>query len=75
MIDREHYLCRVCGVPQDEPPWGDDGNSPSFNICPCCGCEFGYEDATPKAIQIHREKWLSTGAKWQEPKQKPDRKC
>jgi hypothetical protein len=69
--NREIYTCRVCGLQQDDPPWGEDGNTPSFNICDCCGIEFGYEDATIVAIKKMREKWLSEGTVWSEPKAKP----
>jgi hypothetical protein len=65
------YPCRVCGLDQLEPQWGEDGKTPTFNICVCCGVEFGYEDATLAAIRAYREKWLSTGAAWQSPKHKP----
>ena len=37
--------CRVCGLLSSDPPWGYDGVSPTFDFCPCCGVEFGYEDA------------------------------
>src|SRR5215472_3736327 len=56
--------CRVCGFPQDEPIWGHDGQSPTYDICACCGCEFGYEDCLPEAIGRHREKWLASGARF-----------
>ena len=56
--------CRVCGLEQLEPPWGEDGNTPSFNICPCCGVEFGYEDSTVVTIRNYRNLWLENGAKW-----------
>ena len=49
----EHY-CRVCGYRSDEPPWGDDGRSPSFNHCPCCGVEWGYQDLLPTAAERFR---------------------
>lgn len=63
--------CRVCGLEQDEPPWGIDGKSPSFIICYCCGAEFGYEDFTLKAIRSHRHKWLTNSVKWWEEKERP----
>lgn len=66
------YLCRVCGLEQSEPPWGEDGRSPTYGFCPCCGVEFGYGDASLVAIRTHREKWLSTGAKWDSPGLRPD---
>jgi hypothetical protein len=51
--------CRVCGRGQASPPWGDDGATPSFEICDRCGTEFGYEDATPLGVARKREEWLS----------------
>jgi hypothetical protein len=70
--NEEYYRCRVCGLQQDDLPWGEDGETPSFNICPCCGTEFGYEDFTLEATRAQRERWLSTGAKWFKPKEKPE---
>lgn len=58
--------CRVCGLDLDEPPWGLDGQSPTFDYCPCCGVEFGYGDASPIAAKRSREAWLQAGASWSE---------
>ena len=33
----EAYRCRVCGLNQDFKPWGEDGKTPAFEICGCCG--------------------------------------
>lgn len=57
-------ICRVCGLLQDTPPWGEDGITPSFEICVCCGVEFGNDDATIAAIHKKREEWLGKGANW-----------
>jgi hypothetical protein len=70
--NNELYVCRVCGLQQDELPWGEDGNTPSFNICDCCGTEFGYHDATLTAIKNTRSKWIAQGTKWFNPKAKPE---
>ncbi len=64
--------CRICGLKLLEPPWGENGETPSFNICPCCGVEFGYEDTVLPAIYAFREQWITEGAKWFRPKIKPD---
>ena len=33
-------FCPVCGYPlSDYNPWGDDGKTPTYDICPCCGVE------------------------------------
>jgi hypothetical protein len=58
--------CQVCGYEPSEPPWGTDGKSPSFNYCPCCGVEWGYQDASPLGIEMYRAAWLSAGAPWRD---------
>src|SRR2546421_398332 len=35
--------CPACGYALGFAPW--DGESPSDEICPCCGIQFGYDDA------------------------------
>lgn len=54
-------ICRVCGKIQDDPPWGEDGKCPNYDICDCCGVEFGYGDCTLTAIRASRERWLVNG--------------
>lgn len=63
--------CPICGLPLDFTPWGDDGKSPTYDICPCCGVEWSNEDYTTKSRIEYRKKWLSAGAKWFEPQKKP----
>src|SRR6266699_1122275 len=67
----EKMHCRVCGVRLPVPPWGEDGMTPTFDYCPCCGVEFGYGDSSAPAVECWRAKWLSGGAHWAEPDQKP----
>jgi hypothetical protein len=62
--------CRICGLQQPEPIWGADGQSPTYAICPCCGCEFGDDDCLPDAIQRRREKWVLEGT-WFDPTKRP----
>jgi hypothetical protein len=52
--------CRVCGYSSDTYPWGEDGVSPSYQICPCCGVQFGKEDRTLDAIKAYRGEWISS---------------
>lgn len=66
-----NFACRVCGNIQLEPPWGEDGLCPNYEICDCCGVEFGYGDCTLKAIQASRKNWLECGAGWKYPSNKP----
>lgn len=65
------HCCRVCGLYNDDFPWGEDGSSPSYNICPCCGVEFGYEDYTVESVKRYRMIWIRNGAIWFIPKEKP----
>jgi hypothetical protein len=64
--------CRVCGYEMPSPPWGEDGKTPSWEICPCCGTEFGYKDCQITAIRNMREKWIANGMNWSDPEEKPE---
>jgi hypothetical protein len=71
MPSNDLYLCRVCGYCDEDAPWGEDGASPTFNFCVCCGVEHGYEDVTPESARRYREAWLRGGAQWHHPRFKP----
>ncbi len=51
------YHCPVCGYANLVEPPAD------YNICPCCGTEFGYDDLAHSWEQL-RQRWLSKGAPW-----------
>lgn len=68
---KEYIYCRVCGLRYNSPPWGVDGLTPTFEVCDCCGVEFGYEDSTLSGIRNYRENWVENGAEWSNPKLKP----
>lgn len=70
-VDEKHF-CRVCGIWNEAPPWGDDGDSPEYDYCVCCGVEHGYQDISPAGVRQFREKWLKKGAQWDDPKFKPE---
>jgi hypothetical protein len=72
MPSDDEYRCRVCGWLLREPPWGVDGRSPLFDYCPCCGVEFGYQDATEDGARRFRDLWVERGAPWSEPEECPD---
>jgi hypothetical protein len=46
-------MCPVCGY--DLPSIGQ------YDICPCCGIEFGLHDATIHAL---RNAWIAGGCQW-----------
>ena len=71
MSSDEKNRCRVCGLLLESPPWGDDGRTPLFEYCPCCGVEWGYPDATPEGARSFREKWLQRGGEWDSPDLRP----
>lgn len=63
--------CRVCLHDVGFPPWGKNGKAPSFAICPCCGCEFGYEDSSAAGIATARARWQKSKGVWFLPEFKP----
>lgn len=64
--------CRVCGLFISDLPWGTTGKCPSYEICPCCGVEFGNEDYTVESTKRYRKRWISEGSNWFNPKEKPE---
>jgi len=69
-------MCRVCGFCySDYYPWGEDGSTPTYDICVCCGCEFGFDDdemACGKSIQAYRSTWINGGAIFFMPSERPE---
>lgn len=51
------YTCPVCGYNRLTEPAAD------YNICNCCGTEFGYDDATTSHSELRR-RWILNGALW-----------
>jgi hypothetical protein len=64
-------ICRVCGYYDSTPPWGEDGKSPTFEYCPCCGVQHGYGDCLLAGIQRQRELWKEKNYEWDMPRFKP----
>ncbi len=56
-------VCPVCGFRGLAEPPRDQYGCASFEICPCCGTEFGYDDATRSAASL-RDSWLAAGGPW-----------
>jgi hypothetical protein len=63
MCNSKTFCCPVCGFAGlSEPPYDEKGCA-SFDICPSCGTEFGYDDATKSHAELRRL-WLAAGAPW-----------
>ncbi len=60
--------CPVCGYDGlYEPPYNEKGSG-SYEICPCCGFQFGYDDfpyeEREQLFAQWRERWKNGGKKW-----------
>ncbi|UPY81067.1 hypothetical protein FH581_022705 (plasmid) [Leptospira weilii] len=58
------YICLVCGFNElEEQPYVN--NSGSYEICPCCGFQFGVSDDDAGFTHDNwRQKWIFEGMKW-----------
>ncbi len=57
-------ICPVCGYSDlFEPPYSDNsGSCPSFEVCSCCGFEFGYDDHNKNySFSEYRDNWITNG--------------
>ena len=59
------HACPICGWPElHEPPRDSDGGA-SFEICPSCGFEFGFDDDNQGLTYVAaRLAWVEGGMKW-----------
>ena len=57
------------------PPYSQYFGDPSYQVCDCCGFEFGNDDepgtAAPSSFREYRDEWLSGGAQWFNPAKRP----
>lgn len=72
MHNERALRCRVCGYKSEDPPWGDDGRTPLYDFCECCGVEHGYQDASPAGARTYRAQWIAAGAEWEEAAARPE---
>ena len=56
-------ICPVCGYNGLHEPAYDRFGCSSFEICPCCGTEFGYQDAG-RSHESLRAEWIANGMPW-----------
>ena len=72
------FTCPCCGYAGlDESAWNSIG-SPSDEIFPCCGIQFGYPDAAggdlARRHEVYRQwrrNWARRGMPWSSPGQGP----
>jgi hypothetical protein len=64
-VSTQRYQCPVCGYPDlTEPPYTKESGA-SYDICPSCGFEFGYDDeARGVTFEEWRARWIAGGTKW-----------
>lgn len=59
-------ICPVCGYDKlDFSPYDKEGYA-SFDICPCCGFQFGNDDFPDKELSFAtwRKNWIENGCIW-----------
>jgi len=67
------HSCRVCGYYDPNYfPWGDDGETCSFDICDCCGIQTMQDDQYPELAREERAKWFARNCEWSYPEDKPE---
>ncbi len=64
IICRMAYACPVCGYPGLTEPPRKEESGPSYEICPSCGYQFGYDDSEGIDYGTWRHKWLAAGMPW-----------
>lgn len=62
------YTCPVCGYKRLD----QDPKQRLYNICPCCGTEFGSDDFDRSHAEL-RNIWIAHGARWWSIWRKDDR--
>ena len=62
-MDSKSYVCPVCGCKELLGPPYDDHNDPLYEICPCCGVDFGVQDFEFSHSEL-RDCWIKLGMKW-----------
>lgn len=73
MTSVKKYKCPVCGYDGlNEVPYNETGGNASFEICPCCNFEYGFDDYSEgETFASYREKWLKNGAKFSDSEIQP----
>ena len=43
-MEKKKYICPICGYDKLNKSPYDEIGEPTFETCPCCGFEYGYDD-------------------------------
>jgi len=72
-VIEDKFKCRVCGLAQfPDLPWGENGKESSYEICPCCGVEFGHEDdGLLNCLRLRRQWVEDRHCGWWSPRLRP----
>lgn len=56
-------------------PYENIWGFPSYEVCGCCGYEFGFDDnpgnGEGESFEQARQEWINNGCQWFEPSEKP----
>jgi hypothetical protein len=57
------------------PPYGQHYGTPSYEVCSCCGFEFGNDDdpgtAPSSTFEQYRQDWIRRGNPWFDERPRP----
>ncbi len=61
---RGYFACPACGWDDQISPPMDTLGYPSYDICSCCGIQYGYHDIMGITYRAWRDKWVRNGMRW-----------
>jgi hypothetical protein len=69
-------LAEVSAARGLEPPYDHYFGDPSYEVCACCGFEFGNDDnpgtGAPVSFEAYLRAWVQSGCEWFDPAMKPE---
>lgn len=77
-LDSKPYneMPQVIDLSKVKPPYCEFWGNPSYEVCDCCGFEFGFDDdpggtAKAETFDEYLAHWISKGCQWFTPKKRP----
>jgi hypothetical protein len=69
------FLPDVSATRGVDPPYARHFGDPSYEVCDCCGFEFGNDDepgtGTPVPFELYLKAWIEAGCPWLSPDRRP----